>query len=336
MSLRRWLGWLLAVALTASLSGRAGAFQAESPRDRSAPQDGPVSTCAWPDENAQRVLARGLGAVAAHDETVSSVATRLQEAHGVPLSFIESDEDARISFDMSATTVQGVLEQMVERAPVYRYATIAGRLVLYPRSTKWDARLEAVRLGPGPRRKVASELTHEFERRLPAFAKFGAIHQGNANSYVFQDEVSVVGSGSVVELLVQLLGARPSAVFSIEKVPSFVSPQLFLGGVRHWQAMKMTSPAKVMRPGEKVQLTVTGIFPDGTHKDVTAGQCLTLYWVSNEKVVSVSADGLVTGQGIGEAWVQAKNADQVSTLSLQVATSAPGTSGAGSTRDAPR
>ena len=336
MSLRRWHRWLWGAALTVSLSVLDSAADADPPSDRSAPRDGPASPCVWTNESAQRALAQRLGELSVHDETVGRVAARLVNNHDVPLSFIESDEDVKISFVMSQATVQGVLEKIVDLAPVYRYGTIAGHLVLYPRNTKWDARLEGVHIGPGPRDRVAFKLTDELERRLPAFGKFGTWFEGNHNSYVFLDSVSVVGSGSVVELLVQLLGTRPSALFSVDKPPLFAWPMLSLGGVRYWQALKLTSPVQVLHRGEKVQLKLVGMLPDGTHREVTAGACGTVYLVSDEHVVTVSTDGLVTASGIGETWVVARNADQVNTLGIQVVNSAPGTTGAGSTRDAPR
>jgi len=319
MSPHRWHCWLLGAALAASISGRGSVSQEAPPSERSAPLDGQAAPCAWTDDGAQRALARGLAELSVHDETILSVAERLYNDHGVPLSFIESDDDPKISFAMSRPTVQGVLEKLVELAPVYRYATIAGHLVLYPRSAKWDARLEGLRIGPGPRDRVASKLTNEIERRLPAFGRLGTWFEGNHNSYVFLDQVSVVGSGSVVELLVQLLGARPSAIFSIQKPPQFTSPMLSLGGVPYWQALKLTSAAQVLHPGEKVQLKVMGILLDGRHRDVTAGACGTVYLVSLEHVVTVSADGLVTASGTGETWVVARNAEQVDTLGIQVA-----------------
>jgi hypothetical protein len=318
MDLRRWNRWLLGAALTVLPSGSGTALQAEPPSDRTAPSKGPISSCAWTPESAQRVLARSLGELSAHDETVGNIAERLVNDYGVPLSFIESDEDVKISFARWRPTVQQVLEKIVELAPVYRYATIAGHLVLYPQGTKWDVRLDGLHIGPGPRDRVALKLTDELERQLPAFANFGTNLSGNHNSYVFLDRVSVVGSGSVVELLVQLLGARPSAIFSINKLPLFPSAMLFLGGVHYWQTVKLTSPTKIMHPGDTAQLKVIGIFPDGTRQDVTAGECGTVYLVTDERVLSVSADGLVTARVTGEAWVEARNADQVNSVGIQV------------------
>ena len=316
MSLSSPHRWFLGLALTVSLSGSVGAVSAESLPDQPAPKDRSVSACAGPERAPERLLAQSLGELSAHEEAVGAVAARLRDAHDVPLSFIEGDNEVKISLTIPHATVQEALEGIVEAAPDYRYATIAGHLVLYPRSEKWDARLQAVSLGPGPRERIASQLADEISRHLPALAKFGQVTAGNANSYVFQDPVTVAGTGTVVELLVQLLGARPSAIFSVYKM--WGASVLSLNGVHYLRSVTVTSPTSVMRPAEKVQLKVTGRLIDGTHKDLTSGACLTTYWVSNENVVTVSLDGLLTAHRIGEAWVEAKNGDRVNVLSIRV------------------
>jgi hypothetical protein len=322
MHFSSWYGWCARVVLTASLSGSVDVFSAEWLPHQAALQDGSVSACAWPEGSPDRVLAQNLGKLSVHDETVGAVAARLRDSHDVPLSFIENDDEVKISFTMPHATVQGVLERIVKGAPAYRYGTVADHLVLYPRSTKWDARLDGVRLGPGPREKIASQLADEITRHLPVLGKFGQVIAGNTNSYVYQDPVSVVGGGSIVELMVQLLGARPSATFSVYKM--WGASALFLNGVHYLRSVTLDSPTSVMRPGEKVQLKVTGLLMDGSHKDLTAGACLTVYWVSNEEIVTVSPNGLLTARRVGEAWVEANNEDRVSLVRIQVAEKAVG------------
>jgi hypothetical protein len=321
----RWYKWFPVVLLaSAPLSGRIDASQHESPRGGTALQEGAASSCSWPGNSVQRIMEKGVGEFSVHDETVADVVTRLRDGYDVPLSFIENDDDEeKLSFSMHQATVQGVLSRIAGSAPSYRFATFGGRLVLYPRGTKWDARLDVGHLGTGPRERLASQLAGEIRRQLPGFARFGQITAGNMNSYVYQDSVSVTGAGSVVDLLVQLLGARPAAVFSIYNVPSMRVSQLFLGGVRYWQAVKLISPASSLRSDERAQLKVIGVFPDAGRQDVTAGSCLTTYWVSDEKVATVSADGLVTAHGLGAAWIRAENSDQIDVVSIQVAGPAP-------------
>jgi hypothetical protein len=327
---RCWYPWLLSAAVTGSFSAGVRTVEAEPPPVEAASQDTVASTCAWPEESGQRVLTWAVDSLSVQDETVGSIVARLHASQDVPLSFIENDAELRLSFTMRHVTVQQILDKVVERAPVYRYVTIAGHLVLYPRSTKWDARLDALRLGPASREKVAAQLGRLIQR-LPVFADFGGlVVAGKTNTYLFEDPVLVAGSGSVVELLVQLLGSRPSATFSILKMPApWGQLALFLGGVRSLQSLKLSSPSTVLHRGQKVQLRVVGVLRDGTHKDLTAGACLTTYRVSDTKIVTVSADGLLTAHGSGPAWVEAVNTDGIDLLEIQVSPSGSGTTGTG-------
>jgi hypothetical protein len=319
----RWHRWPLSAALTLSLSSLAGAFQAEPPGDRT-----PASPCAWMEQTPQRALAQVLGDLSVHEETVASVAQRLKYTHHVPLSFIASDEDPKITFALPRPTVRAALDKVLALAPIYRLATIHGHLVLYPRDSKWETRLEDLHIGTDSRRQVTSQLAKEIRRRLPALA-IGPIFSGPVDPYVLQDRVSVEGSGSVVELLVQLLGTRPPAVFWIEKDPPLIGDLLTLGGVRFWQDVALASPTHAMRPGEIAQLKVVGMLLDGTRREVTAGTCGTVYRVSDERVATVSTDGLLTAHGPGQAWIQAGNAGPVSIKSVQVVEPGPRTTGGG-------
>jgi hypothetical protein len=318
MSLHRRLNWFIGVSLAASLSGSSRAFDAEPLSDASVLRQGQLAACLSSEEFSKRALARHLGEVSVHDETVGRIAARLETDYEVPLSFIETNEDVKISLAMSSPTVQEVLAKIVDLAPVYRYATIAGHIVLYPRNAKWDARLDALHLGPGTRYQVAGQLVDELARRLPTFSNFGTNLSGDAGSYVFVDRVAVMGSGSVVELLAQLLGTRPSAIFSIKKLPVFPSAQLFLGGVQYWQSLKLIAAESFMHPGEVATLTTLGTLEDGTSQNATAEACGTVYGVSDEHVISVSANGVLTARSTGEAWLQARNANQVDTMHIQV------------------
>jgi hypothetical protein len=281
----------------------------------------PASPCSWPGDSARRTLARNVGDLAVRDEAVGDVVVSLRDQHDIPLSFIESDNEVEVTFSISQASLQKVLDTIVAAAPAYRYDTIAGHVVLYPRSMRWEERLEIKSLGPGERGAIASLLADQIERSLPAFPKFGLFTTGNVNSYVYRDPVIVGGAGSVVNLLAQMLGSRPSAVFSILKVPSMGVMQLFLGGVRYWQTLRLSSPVKLMSPGEEAQLKVIGALPDGGGVDLTAAVCGTRYSTSDEKLVVVTPDGVIRARGKGTAWVRVENGDQADVLSIEVTAS---------------
>lgn len=56
-------------------------------------------------------------------------------------------------------------------------------------------------------------------------------------------------------------------------------------------------------PGATVQLAVTATFADGASMDVSAASSGTVYATTNSRIVTVSADGLVTAVGSGRALV---------------------------------
>lgn len=316
MSPRHWRRWFLSVAMAAALSGSSTVSKAEPSGDNPAQRQGSISGCLSPEELSNRTLKRHLGELSANNEAVASLVATLQTDYEVPLSFIEDDEDVKISFAMSGPTVEDVLARIVDLAPVYRYTTIGGHPVLYSRGTKWDSRLDSMPLGPGPRGRVASQLALELGHRLPVFAHFGTNLSGDGGSYVSQDPISVIGSGSVVEVLVQLLGTRPSAIFFVENLPGWPWAQIFLGGVHYWRYLKPTIPAGVMHAGELAQLKAIGTLEDGSSQDVTSDACGTVYWVSNKRVVTIGGDGWVNARATGKAWIQARNSDEVARMRL--------------------
>ena len=330
MSLNRRLHWLIGIVLAATLSDGSRAYGAAALHSEVAPSDPPVgqvSACLSPEEFSRRALARRLGRLSADNETVGSIVARLETDYAVPLSFIENEMDVKISLAMSRPTVQEALVKIVDLAPVYRFATIAGHLVLFSRSAKWDERLEGIHIGPEPRDRVARQLAEAIKHRLPAFEDFGANLIGNHNTYVFNDPASVTGSGSVVELLVQLLGTRPPAVFSVNKLEAWPAAQLFLGGVTSWQSLKLIAPAGVMHPGETMQLKAVGALEDGTRYDVTAGVCGSIYLINDEHLIGVSADGLAKARGTGEASIEVRNADESAITEVKVVPPAAGATG---------
>lgn len=228
----------------------------------------------------------------------------------LPLSFIQGDaREEPLTLEMRDATVRQILDELVARVPSYRYGLTAGRLVLYPRDPKWETRLEDVHLGPAPRVQVAHALARELSRRLPAFADLvGPWVLGDPGAYTYQDEVSVVGPGSVLELLVQLLGNRPSTFLLLARNERTHFQSLSVSSRDQLEALKLMAPATALqRRDETVQLKLVGTLKyGGISINLTPGECGTVYEVSDERVVSMSADGLVTARGNGEASVRAK------------------------------
>jgi len=259
--------------------------------------------------SAGELLERRINALEAREKKVEHVVAILSEKANLPISFIQTDPEEVVSLDLHEITVRQALDAVVARAPRYRYGILSGRLVFYPRDPKWEMRLDDVHLGPGPRVRITRELASELSRRLPAFAKLGGPWVGFAGSgkaYTYQDVVTVAGPSSVLELLVQLLGSRPSTYFFVVKEDGWVGPSLSVSSRDQLQSLKLSAPTETLRPKETVQLKLIGTFrQSGITKDLSAGACGTVYKVSDERVLAVSSDGLVSVSGSGTASVSA-------------------------------
>jgi hypothetical protein len=245
-------------------------------------------------------------------KTVWEIVDALNLEHHVPLSFIETDPGTRLTVEFHEGTVRKILDVIVARIPRYQYRFVSARLVLYPHDSPWDdQRIGNVRFGPGPRRRVGIDLVEELLRRVPAFAQADLRDPwlfGNPENFVYQDRVEVRGPGTAIELFVQLLGNRASAVFSVNKIKGARGTPLWLNAAGLVQSLELTpSTSNLVRRDQTVQLKLVGTIFDGTRKNLTPGACGTAYTVSNPKVIAVTPDGLVSVVGEGEAVVMAIN-----------------------------
>lgn len=61
---------------------------------------------------------------------------------------------------------------------------------------------------------------------------------------------------------------------------------------------------------QKRQIYIQGIYSDGVERDLEKGETGTTYTSSNEKIVTVNADGLATAIGAGTAQITVRNGDK--------------------------
>ena len=73
--------------------------------------------------------------------------------------------------------------------------------------------------------------------------------------------------------------------------------------------------------GESVQISVSGIFTEGSQADLTAEETGTTYSVSSTAVLRLDGDGVVTAVGPGVALVSALHEGALGVLRIEVATS---------------
>ncbi|HXM71270.1 MAG TPA: Ig-like domain-containing protein, partial [Thermoanaerobaculia bacterium] len=278
-----------------------------------------AAACPWPEAMGQRLLDRRVGTLSLSLVEVEKAAAEICDRSDLPLSFVQAPSHRKISLELHDASVRQALDAVLAQAPEYRYGFVAERLILYPQEPVWQTRLEDISLGPGPRLQVARSLAAELARRLPFFAHLsGAFVLGNGKSYTYRDIVTVRGPGSLLDLFVQLLGSRPGTFFIFSK-PTEARANLSVSSKDQLRSLKLVAPATTLRNrGETVNLRVIGTLRTGGDKDVSAGACGTVYTVSDERVLSVSPDGLVSAHASGKAEVTASNEHQEDRLTLTV------------------
>lgn len=70
--------------------------------------------------------------------------------------------------------------------------------------------------------------------------------------------------------------------------------------------------------GEASTLTVVGVLPDGTRKELSTASLGTTYASSNPRIATVSADGVVTAVGRGRAIISARNEGVLASVAIDV------------------
>jgi len=273
--------------------------------------------------SAEQLLERHVDALSVTGVKVEKAVAELSEMARAPMSFIQAEPEETVSLDLREITVRQALDAIVARAPRYRYGVVSDRLVIYPRDSKWELRLDDVYLGPGPRARITKELADEIRWRLPTFSDLHDSWRGFAGSgkpHTYQDVVLVVWPGSILELLVQLLGSSPSTYFFVVRQDGLPGTGLSTSPINQLQSLQLTAPTTTLRRRDQaVQLKLIGVLEyGGVVKNLTAGACGAFYKVSDDQVLAVDQDGLVTARGSGIARVSAEIERSVAEVTFRV------------------
>jgi hypothetical protein len=277
------------------------------------------SGCPWPELSGRRLLERPLGRVSFVNSAPWQIAGDLVRKYGVPISLIESSTETRVTVAVSSCTLRQLLDKIVSTATEYRYGFAGAHLVLYPKDPKWQTRIEKLGLIAGTRMMAGENLMARLRRLAPALGSFGEPwYRGNLDSFILQDKVQVSGPATVIELLTQVLGERPSAVFALSSLGGHAPASLWLDTAEIVQSIEVTSATTTLRQhGEGIQLKVSAVLRDGERKDLTAASCGTHY-LATEGTIRVSRDGLVAAVSPGAAAVVASYDNLAKGISLAV------------------
>ena len=115
-----------------------------------------------------------------------------------------------------------------------------------------------------------------------------------------------------------------SAFFTIPTNGSVDVPPIVLGPVTPIPTQLVVSGAPTMltQVDQTVQLTVTGIYADGTQANLTNANSGTQYLISNANLATITANGLLTAKASGTVLVQAINEGTQGLLQFMIALSA--------------
>jgi hypothetical protein len=278
--------------------------------------------CRLPEDAGIAILSRRIDGFRASKERLDAVVDRLREGHRVPLSYI-ADEPGQVSFSEPTTTLKAVLDAIVAQVPAYRYAVVREHLMLFPKAKAYD---EVLDLPPakGPRLQMASK---QIEAITAGYAAFKDLVPppllGDPQHFLYQDEVSLGGKGTLVEHLADLLGRRDVAFFSFYKKDWGVRAML-LDMVPPFAELKV-EPKRVekMEVGHSVQLSVIAVMHDGSTWVLTRPECGTQFFSPKPAIARVSAEGRVTALSPGSALVMATNANRAAAAVFTIVAPVP-------------
>lgn len=157
------------------------------------------------------------------DASVYDLVQLLRKEHHVPISFIDTEEEHKITIDLKEVSLRTVLENVVSKIPLYRFQMINNRLVLYPDLPRYHFLVKDINITGMKRFDAAHEYAAQLKRQFPEFMNFfGPALLGDPRHPVFTDTVTLKRESSVLDHFIQLLGENQTVVFLVIKAKSGV------------------------------------------------------------------------------------------------------------------
>jgi hypothetical protein len=158
--------------------------------------------------------------VRAEHISVYDFVSLLRTNYLLPISFIDAAVDdlnsADISVDVTDGTLQSVLETVRSQAPAYTYASVRGKVVLYPDLKKYTTKMYGISITDMPRLNATQVLLAQVAAVLPEFRNWlGPVEKGNPSASLFSERVTLASSGTILEQFAGLLGDDRNAVYSV-------------------------------------------------------------------------------------------------------------------------
>ncbi len=152
------------------------------------------------------------------DATVYDLVELLRREYKIPISFIDSGEREKITLDLKDVSLKTVLENVISKAPSYRFKTNNGKLILYNNQTRYN-RIINVSDAFGIERVRATQ--HYISQLRQKYAEFENLkfipNLIGTNLSIYSQIVYLRGRRTILEHLLQLVESNPRVVFSILK-----------------------------------------------------------------------------------------------------------------------
>ncbi|GET39216.1 hypothetical protein [Microseira wollei] len=149
--------------------------------------------------------------------TLLNFIRELRDSKGIPINFIEADEQVEVSWSTIDQEVETVLNTTVNGTGCYRWRLILGHYVVYPSDRVWDTKVCGIGITNVPRLEAATQYVTAVQTQIPALNDLLAPPiKGEPRAPVYIEPVSLHPEFSIVENLVELLGTNDQLAFTIE------------------------------------------------------------------------------------------------------------------------
>lgn len=253
----------------------------------------PPSGCAWGGPPVEWVLARHLPAGGISGALRSDVIPYLRRS-GIPVSFVAATTgDERLRLDPgSGATMRDALQQIEQQLPEYRYATIDGRIVIYPRGEVYDSLIDLGQQKSMTRAAAYFYVLRALRDRASPLQKIFVGLSGVGGGWgknPMADLIEVGGSRTLIGQLVSLVQKRPTESFDLAPMKNgwlgfqFVSVSLVT-------RLELRVPPRV-HVGEAFAVEVTGKLADGTVVSLAGAECGVAYASGDSRAVEIDDIG---------------------------------------------
>jgi hypothetical protein len=164
---------------------------------------------------------KSLSGFSVEGATISQIVQTLRRIYNLPINFVQAPRETPLYLGVFEGTVMGFLDAVTKQGTEYEYEFTKGRLFVYPRDPAYDVEINDVRITSLPRLSAAGEYVKLIQEWIPDLAQLiPPWVMGNPKASLYQEPVTIEGSGRILDHLIQLLGNDTSLSVSIHPTAS--------------------------------------------------------------------------------------------------------------------